>query len=627
MGGWSHFWDLIFNTPVSGPSNVITVTSPGDQSNQQGTVTPPGWMTDAPSVTSLNAIDPATTATFFNQPSAFVSGGNPTVDPRPSGYSSATALLNYTAYAQFVADVTNANYVEAGITYTPQGPINNTVFQWLRFDIESWVQTPAVESADPQTYLGLFITLAHQNGYHVMVTPARDLASTDTAHPKKSGESDDAWFLRTNIPAASAAADIFSVQDQANQGTPEFVSFFNQSVSQARAVNPAVSMWCGISTTHGTGAVMYAAAASVTAANGFWINVIGDTTDSLIFMHDWLNGPALQIVASDTAPTQVLTYTAVGLPTGMTMNSATGLITIGTVTAAPGSYAVTVTVTDPTGASGKASFTWTITPAPSNTPLLAVSITPFGGVDEFGNPYLAGITSYQQPGGDYSNLSGGTVDVGNIDAPSGSTPGSLFNAGPQPQGGISIVSGMAGPSDQEVHIDLISQENNTNSSVSAVVIGAGPASGGFDAVDGSRLQVVDGDILCLNAIHRLTPGGGSFRESPNLMNAEGYQNGWTDSGSGPRGAYELIPGIPNAMFLYGDLTGGTLTDGTTIVTLPPFYRPSTPWIITVTIPQTAATAQMRLHLGTNGQLQCFGMSGLSAGPRVCFSQIIQLAAT
>jgi Putative Ig domain/PLD-like domain len=67
---------------------------------------------------------------------------------------------------------------------------------------------------------------------------------------------------------------------------------------------------------------------------------------------------SLQISASDSAPGQTLTYSATGLPTGLSINATSGLIT-GTPTTAA-NYTPTVTATDTTGASGSASFTWDI---------------------------------------------------------------------------------------------------------------------------------------------------------------------------------------------------------------------------------------------------------------------------
>jgi hypothetical protein len=71
---------------------------------------------------------------------------------------------------------------------------------------------------------------------------------------------------------------------------------------------------------------------------------------------------SLQINATDSASGQTLTYSATGLPTGLSINSSTGLIS-GTPTAASGPSSVTVTAKDTTGASGSASFTWTINAA------------------------------------------------------------------------------------------------------------------------------------------------------------------------------------------------------------------------------------------------------------------------
>ncbi len=67
---------------------------------------------------------------------------------------------------------------------------------------------------------------------------------------------------------------------------------------------------------------------------------------------------SVQIHASDSASGQTLTYTATGLPAGLSINSTTGLIS-GTPTTA-GTSSVTVTATDTTGAKGTATFTWTV---------------------------------------------------------------------------------------------------------------------------------------------------------------------------------------------------------------------------------------------------------------------------
>jgi Putative Ig domain len=70
---------------------------------------------------------------------------------------------------------------------------------------------------------------------------------------------------------------------------------------------------------------------------------------------------SLQVTATDSDSAETLTYTAYGLPPGLQINSATGLIT-GNVSPAfvqPGTYQVEVRATDGSGVWGRAVFNWT----------------------------------------------------------------------------------------------------------------------------------------------------------------------------------------------------------------------------------------------------------------------------
>ena len=69
----------------------------------------------------------------------------------------------------------------------------------------------------------------------------------------------------------------------------------------------------------------------------------------------------LQLSATDSASGQTLSYSASGLPAGLSINAGSGLISGTPSTAGPST--VTVTATDTTGASGSTTFAWTVTAA------------------------------------------------------------------------------------------------------------------------------------------------------------------------------------------------------------------------------------------------------------------------
>jgi len=69
----------------------------------------------------------------------------------------------------------------------------------------------------------------------------------------------------------------------------------------------------------------------------------------------------VQVVSAQDANSTTLSYGYTGLPTGLTFDAGTGLVS-GTITATPGSYTVTATATDTNMFTNSTTFTWVVTP-------------------------------------------------------------------------------------------------------------------------------------------------------------------------------------------------------------------------------------------------------------------------
>lgn len=106
----------------------------------------------------------------------------------------------------------------------------------------------------------------------------------------------------------------------------------------------------GNGTPDGTGAFRAADNAVTVASPGAQASIKGETITPLA------------VTATDSDPSQTLTWSATGLPAGLSINGATGVISGKPTAAATGT--VTVNATDDTGATGSATFTWQVT---SNT--------------------------------------------------------------------------------------------------------------------------------------------------------------------------------------------------------------------------------------------------------------------
>jgi len=131
------------------------------------------------------------------------------------------------------------------------------------------------------------------------------------------------------------------------------------------SINPATGVISGTATTIGPSTVTVTATDSTGSPAGgatFGWKVTGIVTVDAPAVQQSLAGVAITpvtISATSTATAATFTYSAAGLPAGLTISTATGVIS-GTPTAAPATYAAHVTATDSTGGAGTALIEWTI---------------------------------------------------------------------------------------------------------------------------------------------------------------------------------------------------------------------------------------------------------------------------
>ncbi|MCC5477588.1 M4 family metallopeptidase [Streptomyces barringtoniae] len=268
----------------------------------------------------------------------------------------------------------------AGLDYTGEsGGLNEATSDIMGTGVEFY----ANNSSDPGDYLiGEKINI-NGNG-----TPLRYMDK-----PSKDGSSADSWYSGVgglDVHYSSGPANHMFYLLSEGSGTKVINGVtYNSPTSDGVAVTgigraAALQIWYKALTTYMTSSTNYAAArtAALNAAtalygansaqyagvanafaginvgshvtppgNGVTVTNPGNQTSTVG------TAVSLQVQASSTN-SGALSYSASGLPAGLSINSSTGLIT-GTPTTA-GTYNTTVTVTDSTGATGTATFTWTV---------------------------------------------------------------------------------------------------------------------------------------------------------------------------------------------------------------------------------------------------------------------------
>ncbi len=152
---------------------------------------------------------------------------------------------------------------------------------WLMYDNEQWSLTPAGEQADPVRYEQLFAKLAHRHGYRVILAPAQDLVPGFDKNSFRGGKAVWPSYLSMGLATASArSADIYEIQAQPYEmsvyrSQRAYADFVAAAAAQARAANPNVVVYAGLSTQRVSTAaqLLQDYEATRTVVDGYWLNI------------------------------------------------------------------------------------------------------------------------------------------------------------------------------------------------------------------------------------------------------------------------------------------------------------------------------------------------------------------
>jgi O-glycosyl hydrolase len=221
------------------------------------------------------------------------------------------------------ADANNGN---GGLVFLSNGTASASGRLWAFANYSRYIRPGAVRIGSTSSNSGVDISAYKNTDGTVAVVVLNTLSSSDTIGYSTSGIG----------------------------GTSGTVTPFLTNGSSSVAQQPAISLSNGAfsATVPARSLVTYVIKPSGTGGNTVTVTSPGNQTGTV-------GTPvSVQVHASDSASGQTLTYSAAGLPAGLSISSSTGLIS-GTPSAAASST-VTVAASDTTGASGSATFTWTI---------------------------------------------------------------------------------------------------------------------------------------------------------------------------------------------------------------------------------------------------------------------------
>lgn len=184
----------------------------------------------------------------------------------------AAVVLPPSWHAQTVRSFTSYKAIRSAFDSKAIGPDVRAIL----YDNEGWEFTPREEQADPARFTRAAAALVHRHRLLLITAPAVDLTRTLAPGPEKRYDA----YLRLNLAADAARyADVYDIQAQGSQrNVKRFSAFVRAAAAQARAANPKVLIFAGISTNPSgqrvtSDDIVRAIDATRKTVDGYWFNV------------------------------------------------------------------------------------------------------------------------------------------------------------------------------------------------------------------------------------------------------------------------------------------------------------------------------------------------------------------
>jgi len=377
---WSNDGSACLTSHAVVAANVITVTPPA---NQTGTVSSP--ITGTPTATASDS-GPGQTLTFSASglPAGLV------IDPTTGIISGTPTAAIYNAIVTITATDTTGASGTASFAWTVSNPGGNIVSVSVPGDrtntLGATIAPVAIGASDTQanqtlnysaTGLPAGLSINASTG-SITGTPTAvgtsSVTVTVTDATSATGAATFSWTITgpTTMTVTSPGnqssplnTTITGVQIVAHDGTGYPLTYSASGLPSGLSLNAAglITGTTGtkaqttsvtITVTDATAGVSGTTSFTWKVANRITVTSPGSQTST----HNVAIAP-LPIAASDSQIGAALTFSATGLPTGLRINSSTGVIS-GTPTRARTAASVTVTARDGSGASGSAAFSWRV---------------------------------------------------------------------------------------------------------------------------------------------------------------------------------------------------------------------------------------------------------------------------